>query len=264
MGLSRAASHSSVPDAPPRRPRDELRPQHRWVFDQDVTRAFDDMLERSIPQYEVMRSAVNDLAVSFLELGEKDVVTLPLVLDLGCSRGEAIARLLQTARARSLNARFVGVDASDAMLEAARQRFAGEPNVDVVQVDLRQGYPVVAAARVTLSVLTLQFIPIEYRQSVLKRIYEHTAKGGCLILVEKVLGKTAQLNDMMVARYLDMKRANGYSEEQIIRKRLALEGVLVPITASRNEELLTRAGFEAVDCFWRWMNFAAWAAVRTA
>jgi tRNA (cmo5U34)-methyltransferase len=61
-----------------------------------------------------------------------------------------------------------------------------------------------------------------------------------------------------------MKRANGYSEEQIVRKRLALEGVLVPMTARGNEELLATAGFEAIDCFWRWMNFAAWVAVRSA
>jgi tRNA (cmo5U34)-methyltransferase len=117
---------------------------------------------------------------------------------------------------------------------------------------------------VTLSVLTLQFIPLEYRRGLLKQIYEHTAEGGCLILVEKVLGQTPQLDDLMIERYLDMKRANGYSEEQIIRKRLALEGVLVPLTASGNEELLRSAGFEAVDCFWRWMNFGAWAAVRTS
>ncbi len=242
---------------------DELIPGSRWVFNEEVTRAFDDMLERSVPQYDVMRGTVHDIAVAFLEAQELEAETAPLVLDLGCSRGEMIAMLLETLRAHRLEARFVGLDLSGPMVEAARNRFAEEPHVDVVQLDLRETYPRVAPASVTLAILTLQFIPIEYRQGVVERVYEHTAKGGCFILVEKVLGQTAQLNDMMVARYLDMKRANGYSEEQIIRKRLALEGVLVPITASWNEELLMRAGFEAVDCVWRWMNFAAWAAIRT-
>ncbi len=250
------------PEAPGQQ-RDEMMPGPRWVFDEEVTRAFDDMLERSVPQYDVMRGAVHDIAVAFLEAQELGAEAPLLVLDLGCSRGEMIAMLLETLRAHRLDARFVGLDVSGPMVEAAQKRFAEEPHVDVVQLDLRESYPRIAPACVTLAILTLQFIPIEYRQGVVKRVYEHTAKGGCLILVEKVLGKTAQLNDMMVARYLDMKRANGYSEEQIIRKRLALEGVLVPITASWNEELLMRAGFEVVDCVWRWMNFAAWAAIRT-
>lgn len=247
----------------PNQERDEVTPGLRWAFNEDVTRAFDDMLERSIPQYEVMRSSVHDVAVALLEAQDLGPEASALVSDLGCSRGEMIAMLRETLRGRRLKAQFVGLDLSDPMVQDARQRFADDPCVDIVQLDLRQSYPRTAPAQVTLAILTLQFIPIEYRQSVVKQVYEHTAKGGCFILVEKVLGQTAQLNDMMVARYLDMKRSNGYSEEQIIRKRLALEGVLVPITASWNEELLARAGFDAIDCFWRWMNFAAWVAIRT-
>jgi tRNA (cmo5U34)-methyltransferase len=36
----------------------------------------------------------------------------------------------------------------------------------------------------------------------------------------------------------------------------------VPVTARWNEELLRSAGFVDIDCFWRWMNFAGWIAVR--
>ena len=46
------------------------------------------------------------------------------------------------------------------------------------------------------------------------------------------------------------------------RRRVALEGVLVPETASGNERLLRKAGFSDVECFWRWMNFASWVAVK--
>ncbi len=66
----------------------------------------------------------------------------------------------------------------------------------------------------------------------------------------------------MVACYYSMKADNRHSEEEIDRKRLALEGVLVPVTARWNEELMASAGFQEIDCFWRWMNFAAWVAVK--
>jgi tRNA (cmo5U34)-methyltransferase len=66
----------------------------------------------------------------------------------------------------------------------------------------------------------------------------------------------------MVDLYYKMKSDNGYSQEQIERKRLSLEGVLVPVTAKWNEELLKQAGFKYIDCFWRWMNFAGWIAIK--
>ncbi len=66
----------------------------------------------------------------------------------------------------------------------------------------------------------------------------------------------------MIDIYYDLKAENGYSQDQIERKRLSLEGVLVPVTAHWNEEMLKTAGFVEVDCFWRWMNFAGWVAVK--
>ena len=79
--------------------------------------------------------------------------------------------------------------------------------------------------------------------------------GG--VLVRRLL-----FDQTLVERYHDLKRANGYSYDSIERKRLSLEGVLVPVTAEWNEDLLHAAGFHHVDCVWRWMNFAAWLAVK--
>jgi tRNA (cmo5U34)-methyltransferase len=64
----------------------------------------------------------------------------------------------------------------------------------------------------------------------------------------------------MIDIYHARKMAAGYTSEEVERKKLALEGVLVPLTATRNEALLRNAGFQDIDCFWRWMNFAGWVA----
>ena len=68
--------------------------------------------------------------------------------------------------------------------------------------------------------------------------------------------------EAFVELFLQIKRENGYSESQIDRKRMSLEGVLVPVTARWNEELLHQEGFASVDCFWRHLNFAGWVAVK--
>ena len=93
-------------------------------------------------------------------------------------------------------------------------------------------------------------------------MYDALESYRALILVEKVLGASAELDGLLVEEYLKLKGANGYTQKDVERKRLSLEGVLGPLTAEWNEQLLRRAGFGDVDCFWRWMNFAGWVAVR--
>lgn len=129
------------------------------------------MLSRSIPQYEIMRKACFDLARQFVK-PKTDIV------DLGCSRGEAMAQLASEFGAQN---RFIGVEVSKPMLEAARERFAGYINCGVAQIldlDLRKAYPPVRASA-TLAVLTIQFTPIEYRQHIIREIFNHTLPGWC-------------------------------------------------------------------------------------
>jgi tRNA (cmo5U34)-methyltransferase len=233
---------------------DTTTPQGKWTFDDDVTAAFDDMLRRSIPDYETMRAACVDIACKFVR-------PRTAVVDLGCSRGEAMSELI---RRYGLDNHFVGVEVSEPMLQTCRERFAHEINAGYVAIeslDLRSEYPQVQAS-VTLCVLTLQFTPIEYRLQILKRIYDHTLPGGALILVEKIIGSTATLDQLMVETYYRLKSEHGYSQDQIERKRLSLEGVLVPVTADWNREMLRSAGFTEIDAFWRWFNFAGWVAVK--
>ncbi|PYM55060.1 MAG: hypothetical protein DMD77_21150 [Candidatus Rokuibacteriota bacterium] len=134
--------------------------------------------------------------------------------------------------------------------------------VQILDLDLRQGFPRVSAS-VILSVLTIQFTPIEHRLRILEDIHAALLPGGAFIFVEKVIGATAALDRDFVALYHEFKRAGGYTSEEIERKRLSLEGVLVPVTARWNEELLKTAGFRHTDCFWRWMNFAGWIAIKS-
>lgn len=229
----------------------------RWAFDEKVTECFEDMLARSIPQYAEMRRLVLEVGSRFIRRGAD-------IVDLGCSRGDAIATFVKHERAYEVRS-FVGVEISGPMAEAFHEKFKGlEPKVYLEQIDLRKQYPTAAVPSLVLSVLTLQFTPIEYRQRIIQNVFDSLLPGGAFIVVEKVLGETAQIDALLVDEYLRKKAASGYTQEEIDRKRLALEGVLVPVTATWNQDLLTRAGFAEVDCFWRWCNFAAWVAIKKA
>src|SRR5690348_1426501 len=75
-------------------------PEGRWAFDDGVTQVFDDMLRRSIPQYDVMRQAVFDVGCKFVK-NETDIV------DLGCARGEALAPFVDRYGAHN---RYLGIE----------------------------------------------------------------------------------------------------------------------------------------------------------
>jgi tRNA (cmo5U34)-methyltransferase len=226
-------------------------PGTSWEFDESVTKVFDDMLQRSIPQIHVMRDTVRDIALRYL-------LADTAVIDLGCAKGDAIAGLAGMFP----DTVFYGLDVSEAMLKEAEERFKTRRNVRILDQDLKQSLNVSMTTSVILSVLTIQFTPIEYRMQIIQNIYDQLAVGGCFILVEKVIGDSAELDMLFKDQYHALKGKNGYSKEDIARKQLALSGVLVPITAKWNEQMMAQAGFAQVDCFWRWMNFAGWVAIK--
>lgn len=222
----------------------------KWEFDENVTKVFGNMLSRSIPSYETMRELVFDLGKHFVKRGSR-------VVDMGCSNGLSIERFVSEFP----DAQFHLCDVSEPMLKACEKRFSNCLNVYTWNNDLRRGLPNFNFD-LALSILTLQFTPIEYRQSILQEVYDKLNDGGAFIIVEKVLGNSAKIDNLFIEEYYNMKKENGYTQEQIANKRKSLEGVLVPLTASFNEHLLHQVGFKYVDCFYRHLNFCGWIAIK--
>lgn len=224
----------------------------KWEFNESVTDCFEDMLERSIPQYSVMRQSMIDLIGQ--QYKHDDYFEL---LDVGCSNGLNI----QYIRDNFESCDVLGVDCSVSMLCDAGIRFSNDNFVKCIYMDLREKFPQ-GTFNVVTSILSIMFTPINYRQQIIQSVYNSLSDGGMFIMVEKVLGESAYLNDMQINIYHNMKKQNGYTQEQVDRKKLALEGVQVPVTNSWNIELLKQAGFRQVDVFWRWMNFVGYIAIK--
>lgn len=226
-------------------------------FGEKTAEVFDDMLDRSIPMYRELQRMLKEIAAEFAENGS-------CVYDLGCSTGITLESLRDGISAAGKKVNLIGVDYSQPMLERARDRFAGLPDIEQPQLilgDLNRSCVIENASVVILN-LTLQFIRPLYRDTLIKRIGEGLNDNGCLILVEKVLCDDSLLNRVFIKFYYDMKRRNGYSETEIAQKREALENVLVPYRMAENIELLKRNGFAEVNTFFKWYNFAGIVAIK--
>ena len=246
---------------------DNVQPKEKWEFDNAVADCFENMLERSIPQYSLMRKSVADLIYDIVANNDITKSTYQ-ILDLGCSDGIMIETLInrfsEYEKAEHYGY-YTGVDISEPMLKKAKYRLLDNIIANRVRIDncdLRNSFPT-GLYDVVTAILSIQFIPIEYRQEIIQKVYDNlSSKDGCFIMVEKVLGNSSILNKLFIKNYYAMKSENGYSDEQIERKRLSLEGVLVPVTNDWNIDLLKQAGFRQVDVFWRWMNFVGYIAIK--
>jgi tRNA (cmo5U34)-methyltransferase len=109
---------------------------------------------------------------------------------------------------------------------------------------------------------TLQFIRPLGRDRLIRRIFDSLGDGGALICCEKILTNDSDMNRFFVDFYYDFKRRNGYSEDEILRKREALENVLVPYRADENIELFRHNGFQIVETFFQWYNFCGFLCVK--
>lgn len=235
-------------------------PCAKWTFNKEVAVCFEDMLTRSIPQYDVMRKAVLDVASYKIDDVLKNNLKFS-ILDIGCSDG---LQLLDFVNKYGNNGAYTGIDVSEDMLDIAKTRFNEyllDKTVCIKNMDLKTSFPENTFDVIT-SILCIQFTPIDYRKAILSNIYNGLEKNGMFIMVEKVIGETALINKIMVDNYYSLKRENGYSQEAIDRKKLSLEGVLVPCTNNWNVELLKETGFKQVDMFWRWMNFVGYIAIK--
>jgi tRNA (cmo5U34)-methyltransferase len=230
-----------------------------FVFDEKVAEVFDDMLRRSIPFYAEQQQMVTDIGRRFWQPGTA-------IYDLGCSTATTLVSL---ARAIPACTSLVGYDNSEPMLQRARDAVEdaglgdrvqiryGDLNADLADLEL-------GGASVITACWTLQFVRPLGRDDVLRSVQRNLAPGGVFIACEKVLTSSNVLNGIYVDEYHDFKRAQGYSENEIARKREALENVLVPYRLDENLRLLKRAGFASVDTFFQWFNFAGFICLKPA
>jgi tRNA (cmo5U34)-methyltransferase len=228
---------------------EELKKQ--FEFDERVAGVFDDMLSRSIPYYALALELSADFALANLpkEGG--------WVYDLGCSTGSLLLEIERRAGAK--NPRLIGIDNSEAMLSRARAKALGYGSrVEFVQGDILDFE--YQKSEVILCHYTLQFIRPIHRAYLVQKLYDSLKPQGILIFSEKVVSEDRVLDYQMIERYYAYKREQGYSEVEIVKKREALENVLIPYTAKENEKMLLEAGFAHVETLFRWVNFATFIA----
>lgn len=221
-----------------------------FQFDERVVAVFPDMIQRSVPGYGMLISSIGLLAARYAQANSH-------CYDLGCSLGAVSLAMRQ--RITQPNCDIIAVDNSPAMIARGRELFARDNTTTVPVSMLCADLQEVAIANASIVVLnfTLQFIPLNERLTLIKRIYAGLKPGGILILSEKIAFAEPERQHFHVELHHDFKRANGYSDLEISQKRTALENVMIPESLGCHQERLQTAGFAVSELWFQCFNFAS-------
>ncbi len=230
-------------------------PAAPFEFSREVVRVFPDMIERSVPGYRLLLELTPLMVTRAVQPNSR-------IYDLGCSLGAATLAARRAVQVDGVE--IIGVDTSPEMVARCRQIMAADNSrvpVEVIEGDACS-LPIENAS-VVMMYFTLQFIARDQRDALMARIVEDLRPGGVLLLAEKLAFEPAEQQDWLDTHHHDFKRAQGYTDLEIARKRQALENVLIPETRATHHQRLKAAGFDQVIDWFQCFNFAALVAIKT-
>lgn len=159
------------------------------------------------------------------------------VLDLGCGDGRLAGLVLEH---RPMVESVVAIDRSPPMLALARDRFAGDERVTVLDGDLDDPIGAFGAVDLVVSGFVIHHLEHGRKRSLFGEIAEQLRPGGRFLNLEVV----SSASELWHAEFLE---AIGRSSDDP-EDRLA--------SVVEQSGWMRDAGLVEVDCLWRWRGFA--------
>jgi len=217
---------------------------------------FEEHIAASIPGYNEVENIILGLSEYFIQDHSN-------VYDLGCSTGRLVSLLGDKHKGKS-KANFIGAEIEPNFYYGIAKKFGYEiedigwefyfENMTFSRADICSDKFVIENASFVTSVFTFQFLPLQKREELFKKIYDGLNSGGCLMLTEKVYACNAKFQDFLTFLYYDHKKKS-FTEQEILAKERDLRNMMYPVTLVKLESLLKEAGFAHIETVWRNLNF---------
>ena len=160
------------------------------------------------------------------------------ILDLGTGDGRLLA-LLQADRREMLG---VGLDFSELMLAAARERFGEDKRIELVSHDLAEPLPPLGRFDAVVSSFAIHHLEHARKRSLFGEVFALLKPGGVFANFEHVASASHRLHLAFFAA-IDEPIEN----EDLSDRLLDVETQL---------GWLRELGFGDVDCYWKWLEMA--------
>ncbi|MCC3376092.1 class I SAM-dependent methyltransferase [Cohnella sp. REN36] len=174
----------------------------------------------------------------------------PLILDLGAGTGLFSGMVLQ----KHPDARLTLVDLSEKMLEGARERFGGNPNVRYVVADYMHFLTGAESYDFIVSSLSIHHLPHPAKRELFAAVHRALAPGGAFVNADQVAGNTPAADAYYRRRWLEAIGSSGLSQSAI---DASIERRSVDINAKLGDQVawMEQAGFADADCMYKYLDF---------
>ncbi len=213
-----------------------------WRHFQGEAEDYDGLIPKLIPHYHEQ----NEILLNLIPF---DTDAELKALDLGAGTG-ILSELILTSFPRS---RVTAFDLSEKMLEIFSKKLSGFKDRldtklgDFSANDLGDDYDLIVSG------LAIHHLDGNGKQFLFKRIFESLNKGGALLIRDCVTGATPNLTEHYEKLWRAFMQSNGEDSAKWFARYLEED-----TPSSVNEQLawLSEAGFDNIDCHWRYLNFA--------
>jgi tRNA (cmo5U34)-methyltransferase len=168
------------------------------------------------------------------------------ILDLGTGNGRLLA-LLQGQRPGLSG---VGLDFSDLMLDAARERFADDERVELLRHDLAEPLPDLGRFDAVVSSFAIHHLEHERKRSLYGEVLDLLEPGGVFANFEHVASPTPRLHAAFFAA-IGEPLENADPSDRLLDVWTQIGW-------------LRELGFADADCYWKWLEMALLVAVKPA
>lgn len=215
----------------------------------NIAASYDSLVLRAMPRYEEM---LDELVRCLPE-------TATAVLELGCGTG----RLTALLAAHCPRAQITAVDAAPEMVDVARERALGDSSaasrVKFVVSTFEEFSAPNGVYDLVASNLSLHHI-VE-KAPFYSRLRRMMALGGLFVLGDELKAEAPRIDALNRGAWMEFSRQPGHLTEEELSELLRHDAEFDHYeTLGEQVRMLEAAGFDPVDCVWRWRNYAAFVA----
>jgi tRNA (cmo5U34)-methyltransferase len=163
-------------------------------------------------------------------------------LDLGTGDG----RLLALVASRCPGVEAIGLDSSAAMLDRAKERFGGDPRIELRDHDLRAPLPEDMEAEVVVSGLAIHHLENRRKRELFDEVHSRLVPGGVFANLDLVRSASVRLHERF-------RREIGRVEDDPTDRLAGL---------GEQMDWLREVGFAEVDCHFKWLEMTLIVAVK--
>ena len=160
------------------------------------------------------------------------------ILDLGTGDGRLLS-LLSRDRPGILG---VGLDISEPMLQAARERFGDDRRITLLEHDLAEPLPALGRFDAVVSSFAIHHLEHERKRSLYGEVLDLLEPGGVFANLEHVASSTHRLH-LAFFRAIDEPLEHEDPSDRLLDVETQLGW-------------LRALSFDDVDCYWKWLEMA--------